>query len=157
MLVKSDAVSVGHNKNKCEVGNLMRAYIKYVMLKHIQEEGALIYAWDGFEKDEGQFSLPLIKAYGLHVMQVIGGRDIASVMFMTSGRLGELFGKMNFSRVVVLNINNNTGDQWVSIGTDDIDKILSRAIVATRADDVDIDVTYFKDELATLKFLGDSQ
>lgn len=155
MLVKSNAISESHQENQREIGKLMRAYIKYVIFKYIQEEGILIYSWDGFEKDEGQFSLPFIKAYGLHVTQVIGGRDIASVMFMTSGRLGELFEKMNFSRVVLLNLNNITGDQWVSIGADDIDNILSRAVVATRIDDVDIDVAYFRDELAALKFLGD--
>lgn len=155
MLVKTNVVLIDRAENLREVGELMREYIKHVLYKHICEEGALIYSWDGFEKDEGQFKLPIIKAYGIHVLQVSGGKDIASVMFMTSGRLGELFETMKFSRVIILHINNTNGDKWVSIGSDNIDEILNRAIVATKANEVNIDVEFFKYNLAAIRFLGD--
>ena len=155
MLVKSNVVSTAYEEQLREVGKLMCEYIKYVANKHIAEEGTLTYSWDGYRKDEGQFSLSLIKAFGLHVTQVVGGNDVASVMFMTSGGLGELFEKLKFSRLLILNVYNTTGDPWVSIDADNINAVAKRSIVATRADNVDIDVEYFKNELAALRFIGD--
>jgi hypothetical protein len=74
---------------------------------------------------------------------------------MTSGGLGELFEKLKFSRLLILNVYNTTGDPWVSIDADNINAVAKRSIVATRADNVDIDVEYFKNELAALRFIGD--
>lgn len=155
MLVKSNIVSINCTENLEEVSKLMCEYLKHVMRKHIEEEGTLTYSWDGYRKDEGQFPLSLIKAFGLHVTQVVGGNDVASVMFMTSGGLGELFEKLKFSRLFILNVYNTTGDPWVSIDTENINAVVKRSIIATRSDNVDIDVEYFKNELATLRFIGD--
>ena len=121
MLVKSNVVSIDRTENLREVGKLMCEHIKYVICKHANEEGYLTYSWDSYDEDEGQFSLPLIEAYGLEKREVFGDSHSASVVFVTSGRLGELLQKLDISRAVELVINNLTGDDWVKIDIENID------------------------------------
>jgi hypothetical protein len=155
MLVKSNVVSIDRAENLREIGKLVCNYIKYVICKHANEEGYLTYSWDDYDKDEGQFSLPLIEAYGLERREVFGGSHSASVVFMTSGRLGELLQKLDISRAVELVINNLTGEDWVKIDIENIDSIVARSIISSRFDAANIDVENFKNELAALRFLGD--
>jgi hypothetical protein len=155
VLVKSNVVSINHTKNLREASRFICEYLKYVIRKHIDEEGYLTYSWDGYDEDDGQFSLSLIKAYGVQMTEVSGENYIASVVFAASGGLGELLQKLDISKAIVLNIHNITGNPWVKIDNENIDKIIERSIISVKVDAAIIDVEYFKNELAALRFIGD--
>lgn len=91
---------------------LLMTHIKFAFKEQVKKERTYTLGWIDYFVDKCRLDALVAEQYGVQVEGVTGNSDSFYVRIKANGYLRNFLQKYNFAHIMVLEVENTTGDGW---------------------------------------------